>query len=149
VTVPRCRNARRRDATPRETTPNTTPRGRPPSPHNPEDNLMFRSLPVLALLACAACSNAVASCATDDTTPAAAPAAQQAAVVPAAGQPDAVKIAGPAHAAAGAITGKITFEGTPPAHALSGSPAPAGTGQAARSGAASLQECADFEVRPA
>jgi hypothetical protein len=76
---------------------------------------MFRSLPVLALLACAACSNAVASCASDDTTQAAAPAAVQAAVVPAAGQPDAVKIAGPAHAAAGAITGKITFEGTPPA----------------------------------
>ena len=73
---------------------------------------MLRQLSVAALLACAACSQAVAGCNSDDSAAAPAAPAVVAAVAdpaPAAAQPAA------APAAKGAITGKITFEGTPPA----------------------------------
>jgi hypothetical protein len=76
---------------------------------------MLRSLSVIALLACAACSDAMAGC-TDDTTQVAAPAAaapQNAAPVIAAVAEPAAAVT--ASAAGAGVTGKITFEGTPPA----------------------------------
>ncbi len=69
---------------------------------------MLRQISLVVLIACVACSDAVAGCGcSDEAQPAFAPAA---AAQPVAGDP-----AQPVAAAAGAISGKITFEGTPPA----------------------------------
>ena len=74
---------------------------------------MLRQLSLASLLACVAASQAVAcSCSEDDQVAVAAPVAV--ASEPAAAQPAAP--AEPAQpAASGAVTGKISFEGTPPA----------------------------------
>ncbi len=73
---------------------------------------MLRQISLVALFACVACSDAVAGCGCSDE-------AQPVAVAPQAAAPQqAVATAQPAAApvaAAGAITGKISFEGTPPA----------------------------------
>lgn len=73
---------------------------------------MLRQFSMAAMLACVACADVLAGCGDTDTTEA--PVAAVAAAQPAAAAP-AQPAAPAAPAVAGAVTGKISFEGTPPA----------------------------------